>query len=383
MHENDNTNNKRYALLGLDARSAQALQLALKYRARGSYTLCDASDAHVVIADFDTQAALAEYQALRTHQPDIPVIAIGAHRPEFPGLAAYLPKPVQLNALIELVEPLVQAAMEAPRDQGVSPAKIAQAMKAIDAQRAAASLDGRVLNAGHQPPDLKRGLSMTTQEESFQPDRFLLGHVQKAFDGARETGKAIVLTYLSSHTIAFDPASDTVVTSLSDRQLRSVAMSPCYTLPLEVRPLPNGIADLAESGKYRVSSAEAFLWNLGYLTSRGRLPHTTQAAEQMYLRRWPNLTRTVLPRNAMRVIAYWVRQPCQLRHLHERLGVAIEDVFAVYSAAQAAGLAGSAQRQADGILDAFDVADDGRRGLFSAILKRLGAKRAEPVRRAV
>lgn len=372
-------NSRRVALLGLDPRSAQALQTAFTRHAHGCCVLCDEDSAQVIVADFDNDAMLQTYEVLRRRRPQIPVIAVSTRTPDLPGLA-YLSKPVSVRQLIESIEKLTGTAMKPPASRGLSTEKIEQARRAIDAKRAAASLEGRAGKARDQRSDLKRGLTAISDEMYFDPDRFLLGHVQKAFAAARDANRPVLLSCLRQEAIGFDPSSSMVLTSLSDTQIRSLAIAPTddeLAPPVETLMSDGALEYLPQFARSRFFSAETFLWNLGYLTSRGRLPYGTQAGELVYLRRWPNLTRVVLPRNAMQVIAYWVRQPCRLLQMHETLGVSMEDVFAVYSAAQAAGLASPAQRQADGMLDAFDVPVAGRRGLFSAILKRLGSKRAE------
>lgn len=369
---------KRVALLGLDPRSAEALELAFKHRAEGRCVLCDEDEAQVVVADFDNPTISAEYAALRNRRPNVPVIAVCSEEPNTGGVA-HLSKPVTIGQLVELVETLTQAVKEVSMAQGLSNDKIEQAMKAIEARRAAASLEGRVGKTRDQRSDLKRGLASMGDAMYFDSERFLLGHVHKAFAGARETGKPVALTCLQHETIAFDPVSDTVVTSLTDIQIRSLAIAPTddeLALPIEACPHEGPIADLPGNARRRLFSAEVFLWNLGFLTSRGRLPHGVSPDERVYLRRWPNLTRTVVPPNTMRIIAYWIQQPCELLRMYEILGVSMEDVFAVYTAAEAAGLAGVVERKADALMDTFEIPENRKRGVFSAILKRL-TKRVE------
>ena len=113
------------------------------------------------------------------------------------------------------------------------------------------------------------------------------------------------------------------------------------------------------------------MWRLGATTSRGRLPQDTTAEERLYLRRWPNLTRTGYSDNEMRIIAYWVRQPGSVAEIACALGLPLQEVATVYSAAMAAGLAGKARRDADGVWEAPEVTAPAERGLFSSILKRL------------
>jgi len=369
----------KVSLLGLDDRSQEALVLAFRHRAGGRCVVCEESEAQVVVADFDSETIAAQYQALRQRRPAVPVIAVSSRDPSLPAVA-HLPKPVAVSQLVELIGALAQEQKEDVMPKGFTSDQVERAMKAINTRRAAVSLEGRAGKAQDGRSDLKRALAAKGDEMYFDPQRFLLGHVQHAFKAARTSGRPVALTCLGDETIAFDPASDAVVTSLSDTQIRSLAIAPCddeLASPVETRELDAGLAAGAEEGNRRTFAAETFLWNLGFLTSRGRMPSGTSGGEHVYLRRWPNLTRVVVSPNTMRIVAYWVRQPCELLRIYEILQVPVEDVFAVYSAAHAAGLAGPAKRCADTLVDAFDVPASPRRGLFSAIVSRLG-KRGEP-----
>lgn len=365
---------KRVAVLGFDSRSEQALALAFRRHAQSSCMLCDVPTAHIVIADFDTQAVSEAYQMLRERQSNIPVIAVSMQRPEIAG-TTYLSKPLSLVRLIELIETLVPKTKSAHAIDRLAVDKVERAMKAIDAKRAAALLEGHAGRRHDRRSDLGRALDLNNHQRSFDPARFLLGYVQTAIETARKTGMPAALRYLRNYVIAFDPKSGTVLTNLSCVQIRSLAISPCndkIILPIDLKSSEAEMSDIAWGPQRRSLPAEEFLWNLGYLTSRGRLPEGAEASEPVFLRRWPNLTRLVVPPNAMRIIAYWVRQPCEPLRMHEVIGVPMEDVFAVYSAALAAGLAGPARRDADCLIDALDVPENRKRGVFSAILKRLG-----------
>jgi hypothetical protein len=78
-----------------------------------------------------------------------------------------------------------------------------------------------------------------------------------------------------------------------------------------------------------------------------------------------------LTENALKIIAFWVQQPCSLDELHEKLDLPYQDIFSVFTAAWSAGLAGEAQRQADKILQADDVHASEKRGLFNSLMSRL------------
>ena len=73
----------------------------------------------------------------------------------------------------------------------------------------------------------------------------------------------------------------------------------------------------------------------------------------------------------MRILAYWVRQAASPQEIAAALDVSVRDVFTVYTAACAAGLAGKARRELDKVWEAPAVAAPRERGLLSSILGRL------------
>lgn len=82
-------NGTRMAILGLDPRFAQALQMAVTRHVPSHFVLCDEGDAQVVVADLDNGSVLEEYEALQRRWPDIPVLAVSTQKPDLPGLGIY------------------------------------------------------------------------------------------------------------------------------------------------------------------------------------------------------------------------------------------------------------------------------------------------------
>lgn len=76
------------------------------------------------------------------------------------------------------------------------------------------------------------------------------------------------------------------------------------------------------------------------LTSKGRLPKGVDVNQGFFLKRWPGMTRLMLPPHAMRVAALLTQQPHLLFEAAQRMGIRQQYVFAFVSAAHALGLIG-------------------------------------------
>ncbi len=85
---------------------------------------------------------------------------------------------------------------------------------------------------------------------------------------------------------------------------------------------------------------DAFLWKIALLTSKGRLPEGVDLNQAFFLKRWPGMTRLLLPPHAMRIAALLVQKPYSLFEASQKMGIRQQYVFAFVSAAHALGLIG-------------------------------------------
>lgn len=118
-------------------------------------------------------------------------------------------------------------------------------------------------------------------------------------------------------------------------------------------------------------SLEALLWKMALWTYRGRLPAGTSVRERVYLRRWPNLPRLLDVPDAMRISALLVGQPLALPRVAEALQIPQRHVFAFYGAAQAAGLANHAKREADNLVASVPPRKHVERSFINRVVGRL------------
>ncbi|HMA10880.1 MAG TPA: hypothetical protein VKO83_03260 [Steroidobacteraceae bacterium] len=352
----------KVCLLDMDERTRQSMALVLRHRGDGAIVLSDVGTADIAVLDLDHENAPQAFEQIRARRPALLAIGLTAR----PGVAhegiVVLAKPVSAGNLLEAIQK--QAGIELPAAK-------------IPAAGAAAALGARTATTRRRPE-----APLAHDKKVFDPAAYLLGAL---LDAAAEAGRrdaVAVISFYGDRVILADPRAGLIRTNLTSSQARGFAHSsleadttdPSATVGLQrprVEYLTRAEADSRYAAQTYPVPQEMFMWSLGAMTSRGRLPADVRADERVYLRRWPNLTRVAHTANEMRIIAYWVRQATSLQEIVAALGVPEREVFSVYTAASAAGLAGRARREVDGIWEAPLVAEPRQRGLFSSILDRL------------
>jgi hypothetical protein len=359
----------KICLMEMDDRTKQSVSLVFRHRADGAIMLTDENEADIAVLDLDLENSLNNYQAIRGSKPTFQAIGLSS-RPEMEcGEILVLPKPISAGRLLEAVQKMSGGKLKMP---------------GIKASGAASSLSARIGTSRRRPETVA---AKASDRMVFDPDAYLLGTILSAAEEAEKQDAVAVISFYGDRIILVDHHSRLIHTNLSSSQARAFALSAigadesvglASTVGLQ-RPAVEYMArDQARrrfAGKTYSVPREVFMWKLGAMTSRGRLPLGVGAEERVYLRRWPNMTGFSYADNEMRVIAYWARQAASLSEIAEALGVAEQEVFTIFAAAYAAGLAGKARREVDGVWEAPEVLEHKQRGLFSSIMRRLVQRR--------
>jgi len=362
--------------LGLEGRSQQVLANALYKQSSGLCVLADADQAQVALIDLDNSDSKKLLEDFLKRYPDIKVIGLGK-QPGKLAVNAFIAKPTKPDLLLAAVVELSKGGATQARNN-ITSDKVARAMQAMDNKNIARSLHSRAEK--NQPKSAaRRAMPGKTDEMCFDPERFLLGAAISAAHQARSNNQTAVLTCWSDRTVFIDPQNDKIISNLTDNQIRSLAIAPIddnLSSPIHTEYFPAGdvnrLLEAVLRGKdMRRYSQEVFLWDLGLLTCRGRIPAGFTVCNRYYLRRWPNLTRMRIPANTMRILSFWSQQPCSLTDIKEQLDIPYQDVFSVASAAYAAGLTGEARRESDQLMQTVELNEHNRRGLMNSIISRL------------
>lgn len=350
-------------LMEMDERTRQSVALVLSHRGDAAIVLSDFETADVVVLDLDHANAQQALRAIDARGPALRAIGLSARPESVDADMLVLRKPVSAGRLLEAIQ--AQGGVESP-------------VARVLAAGAAAALAARTETSRRRPEST---VAPAREQASFDPDSYLLGALMTAAAEAERRDAVAVVRFYGDRLVLADPHRRLIHTNLSPSQTRGFALSAiegAADAPATgrlSRPQVEFIARAEAEARYAgVTYAvphEIFMWQLGALTSRGRLATSCRADERVYLRRWPNLTRLAHSPVEMRILAYWVRQAASPQEIAAALGVPERDVFTVYTAACAAGLAGKARRELDTVWEAPAVAAPRERGLLSSILGRL------------
>ncbi|MDY6979761.1 MAG: hypothetical protein SV201_07760 [Pseudomonadota bacterium] len=362
--------------VGLDDRSVVRLQNALKKNVRNILLAMDQADPDLVLVNLNTSDAVKSYKECIDKYPLIPTIGISKNKVSNSGMRV-LSMPVDIDELIKTIkEELPDVDCDASQPNRITDDKVARAMAAVESRKVAEKLNKRVV------PERKgisgsRSIPTVKDEMCFDINRFMLGVMLQVIDTLKQDKTAALINCWREKIILVEYERGLIWTDLNDSQIRNMAIATI-----------EGTFDQGEHIKYMNSSEvagllktefsstrkvplEVFMWDLAVLTCKGRIPIDSSISEKQFLRRWPNITRMKLSENAMKIISYWVKQPCDINELKEKLDVPLQDVFSVYTAAFSAGLAGKAKRQSDELVQAEDLRVNEKRGTFNSIVSRL------------
>lgn len=371
-------NRIKVSCLGLDGRCGEMLIKAFERNSQAVEYTDTASNADIVLMNLRAEGASLLYKKFRKSNPATPLI--GLYREDtdietWEGVS--LKMPIESKVLVETI---ISEASKMKESKGsknaITTDKVAKALEAIETKQVAAKLGGKA-ETSKSLINKQRQVIQKQDEMCFDHGRFLMGHILDVVDELKTGKQGALINCWGDKSILIDSGKQQVSMDLSDNQLRSLAIAPLddkLSSAADVRYLDSGqlkneLGRLSEN--VRIQSLEVFLWNIGLQTCKGRIPIEISITERQYLRRWPNVTRMNLTENALKIIAFWVQQPCSLDELHEKLDLPYQDIFSVFTAAWSAGLAGEAQRQADKILQADDVHASEKRGLFNSLMSRL------------
>ncbi|WP_374243217.1 hypothetical protein [Zoogloea sp.] len=169
----------------------------------------------------------------------------------------------------------------------------------------------------------------------FNPDNYLIGHLQRAFDQATSSGRPHLIAGLPRLIgVRVQPVS-ICVTDFRDNQLRPLSMA---QLPQTTARIV-GASTLSHISNHGSTwTTEDFFWNVAAWAARGRLPDGVDPYQPVRLRAWPNFTKVFMSPHALRIVALWVRTWASPIDIAARLGIPQRYVFSVYASARFAGL---------------------------------------------
>jgi hypothetical protein len=369
--------------IGMDAKKQAIFRMAFGMYTVQRYRLIEDGQSgapDIAIVDMDCVDAESLWNEFRSKYPDLPVV-ITTVTPMAGAPAPVLPKPVRMEALF----PLLRATLTAPKtskkpadtatpattgnaaidatpirgnevssgsatlmssSSPVSPADAAKATKAKATKAEATTVKTTTAktitvvsqvaqDAVQSPAESARAIAKPPQKHAF-PDavecfspRHGLFKLLTDIKRNRTPGMVVIDGQDAAMIL---PAQDKVFLLYDAGVLLKACETP--TSVVAVRPLSSQEA----TPRVPPRQLTALLWQISLWTSRGRLMEGIRPDMPLRLRHWPNLTRLPPIPEAMRIAAFWVRSPVNLRLTVKMLNVAPRHVFDFLAATYAIGI---------------------------------------------
>lgn len=372
--------------VGMDERSHQTLRMFFERQLGGGCVLSDATTAHAVLIDLDSQRGPGHLEEQLRDHPERPVLLLALNEVEaLPANAVLVRKPIKLDLFAEALRDLSSRLFSARRETAFSSAaehilRARLASRQDGGKAAERQVDSDDLAALHlrsptgcfhigDAPDVDLGVVAQREKVFYDPGKFLQGHFRRALNLAIERGATVRLSGAAFQHLDIHGPSARVVVPVSGSTLYAAGRLPMVADDVAIELL--NATPSSASGAIRTESAEALLWRLALWASKGRVPVGTDLDWPVFLRRWPNLPRLLTPPHATRISSLWVRHNFSLAGTAATLAIPQRFVFAFYSACVALDLAAPTRRGADVLVPPEPPPASAKRGLFRSLLRKL------------
>lgn len=339
--------------VGADEFARRTLDVYFERQLGGRCRLGSETDADVSLIDADSaQSALLIEQQLMRH-PRRPMILLTLH-PQNVNIpnGITVPKPVRTEALAATLEDLGRRLRRqrvitrsswygesAPGTMLAGDAKgpsVIGMPTTIDSAAARLAERERHFYVGSLP-DVDFESPDDVAKIFYDVNDFLQGYVRRAIRQGLEEASVVRLRCTAFGQLEIYPFAARIVASAADSALMAASRLPVRNQDVTIELLRDAPQWPPDGTK--AVAAENLQWNLALWASRGRLPAGTDLERCVVLRRWPNLTRMLTPPQAPRILGLWARKPVSLRDTPALLGVPQRNVYALYSACSAVGMA--------------------------------------------
>jgi hypothetical protein len=382
----------RICPLGLDERGHQTLQVFFERHLAGICQLAPETEAHAVLIDGDNYHAKKFLAEQRESCPDRPIILLTL-TPEKAEITngIVVQKPIKASQFAtqlstfsaQLFQPrpamkfsaASNGVLEAKLKSTVTPAADNHAKQdRIDSTAAQLGSRERHYYVGSMP-DVDLSQASERAKVFYDPNDFLQGHFMRAVALGQEKACVVRIIGKSFQDILIYPFSRRVVCSASANILYAAARLPLTANDVRIDLQPDA-SHMPDEGMPS-EPIDAFIWKLALWASRGRLPAGTDLDSLAFVRRWPNLTRLLVPPNSPRVLGLWSRRPYSLKNTPSVLGLPQRYVFALYSACASLELVDITHRAADRLVSPEPPPANEKRGLFRMLLNKITKLRSD------
>ena len=398
----DNQTKPLQAVLhGMDGRTYKTMVMYFQGPCKGVAVVVEDIDAEVDIIDTDFAAGQDALRKIQEKGIVRPVIVLSREDNKLENVI-YVEKPIRLSNMLAAFEqaktitekkgltkpsPLAHETPVASKD--VVAANGDEANNAA-AKKAREDSDERKKTAKHKTAmqldesgfssfiGIVPGIDFSDREQvlkaSYSPKNYFQGYVLSAFKVSKEKNRMLQLNSTWKPLLIF-PHSHEVWLDADDKQLRAFAsleMNKATGTKLTITavdPATSGVGGKLD----RFHDMDAFIWKLAIWTSKGRYPQAIDINRPVFIKHWPNFTRSLITPHALRITALLINGPRTMLNISEVLNVKPQYVFVFISAAYALGLVGQAERKADELFvpPPIEPVKKESKGLLSKILGKL------------
>ncbi len=398
----DNQTKPLQAVLhGMDGRTYKTMVMYFQGPCKGVAVVVEDIDAEVDIIDTDFAAGQDALRKIQEKGIVRPVIVLSREDNKLENVI-YVEKPIRLSNMLAAFEqaktitekkgltkpsPLAHETPVASKD--VVAANGDEANNAA-AKKAREDSDERKKTAKHKTAmqldesgfssfiGIVPGIDFSDREQvlkaSYSPKNYFQGYVLSAFKVSKEKNRMLQLNSTWKPLLIF-PHSHEVWLDADDKQLRAFAsleMNKATGTKLTITavdPATSGVGGKLD----RFHDMDAFIWKLAIWTSKGRYPQAIDINRPVFIKHWPNFTRSLITPHALRITALLINGPRTMLNISEVLNVKPQYVFVFISAAYALGLVGQAERRADELFvpPPIEPVKKESKGLLSKILGKL------------
>ncbi|MCE1184427.1 MAG: hypothetical protein LWW92_02305 [Rhodocyclales bacterium] len=357
-----NTPRLRLCHAGMEGRSLHAFEIFLSRITSIEFQITPEDQADVGFIDLDHERGPQLLEEQRRLFPSRPlIVATQKALASNDALVVPLGKPIGLGAFTAALEqvrtllpaswaaptPLEAAATPAPAPVQAQPAPVAASAAPQDEHSLMAQQGQDSLFLLRQQeermaafyvgtkPDIDLNDATARVAVFYEPANFLQGTISRARSHAQEIGRPVKINDGLGTVLYLSPGDNHAHQVCSNNSLRALAQLP--TQP-SVQMGQIDHHELASMEDFPTRPLISLEWDAALWASRGRLPLGTDLDAPVRLNAWPDLTRLVIPPEAMRIAGLWSRQRLSLRQTLEQLQIPQRYVFAFYSACHALNL---------------------------------------------
>ncbi len=374
-------------LHGMDGRTHKTMIMYLQGPCKGAAVVVEDIDAEVDVVDADFTTGKEALETIRVKENPRPIIVLSREQLQLDN-TIYVEKPIHLAKMLAAIEQASNLVSEkgltkkAPVEKETTDAKEVNKRPIDTNERKKVSKHKTAMQMNESSftsyIGIIPGVDFNDQKQvlkaSYSPKNYFQGYVLSAFKVSKTKGRVIQLNSSWKPLLIF-PHSHEIWLDADDKQLRAFAsleMNRATGAKLTITAVNPKASSVGEKLD-KFHDMDAFVWKLAIWTSKGRYPQAIDIHRPVFIKRWPNFTRSMITPHALRITALLINGPRTMLNISEVLNVKPQYVFVFISAAYALGLVAQAERKSDEVIAPPPVTPKKKesKGLLNKILGKL------------